>query len=517
MIVKNPVLRGFNPDPSILKVGDTFYIATSTFEVYPGIQIHESKDMVNFEVVSQPLTEDIIDLTNNNPSSGVWAPDITYKDGEFYIVFSNVKTWSRGPFKDVYNYIIHSKSIKGPWSKPVFINSSGFDASLFHDDDGKSYFINQEWDYRGLRGAPCFRGILVQEIDLVNMTLIGEAKNVFRGTDRGLVEGPHIFKRNGYYYLICAEGGTDFNHAESVSRSTNVFGQYITHPNKLILSSKDSDAFLQRAGHASFVDGGNLGWFMAHLCSRPIDKKCMLGRETAIQNIYWENDWPYLKGNTILPYDTYEVKGEVECHLKKEIHYDIESERFKLDFQTLRRPMDEFIKKENGKLILTGKQSVDSYYEQMTLQRRIQEFDTTFGCRLTYDPSSFDHMAGIMIRYQEGDLYFIYVTVNEKNERVLRILTQNDFKTEFYNDIEIRVPQSVFLKIHTAYRECRFYYSLDGSDYKMIGPVLDATLLSDQVVKHGGFTGAFYALHVSDLKEAKKEAIFEKIYYKEND
>jgi xylan 1,4-beta-xylosidase len=181
--IRNPVLPGFNPDPSILRVNDDYYIATSTFEWFPGVQIHHSKDLVHWRLLTHPVTRTSqLDMRGNISSSGVWAPCLSYRDGMFYLIYSNVRSY-KGPFKDVYNYLITAKNIEGPWSEPIFLNSSGFDPSLFHDTDGKKWLVNMLWDHRKLKlvepnhddGANedehasiqgCFAGILIQEYDL---------------------------------------------------------------------------------------------------------------------------------------------------------------------------------------------------------------------------------------------------------------------------------------------------------------------------------------------------------------
>lgn len=516
MKYKNPILPGFNPDPCILRVKDTYYVLTSTFETYPGINIYESKDLVNFELVAHPLTDKVINMKNNTPSSGVWAPDMTYANGEFYIVYSNMKHWARGPFKDSQNFIIHSKSVEGPWSEPVYINSSGFDASMFHDTDGKSYFVNMEWDFRKGGRADSFTGIRVEEIDLKTLTLKGNAKTVFTGTDRGYVEGPHIYKKDDYYYLFCAEGGTDYNHAESISRSKSIFGPYEVHPDKLLVSSKDTNAYLQKAGHASLVDGKENGWFIAHLCGRPLnEKRSILGRETALQNVKWVNDWPYLTNGGIIPSDTYELVGNVEKKDTSLVEYKIPSKKFDLDFQTLRIDMSKYILKNDDSVTLIGRQSCSSFDEQTTLERRLTSFEAAFEAKLSYNPTSFQHMAGIMLRYQEGDLYFLYVTYDEKLGKVLRILTQNDYKPNYYDDFVLPFEGDITLKISINYDKAQFSYSLNDKDFTDFGPVLDTTLLCDEVVKLGGFTGSMLAIHACDLEYYKKEATFSNIVYKE--
>lgn len=517
MKIKNPILTGFNPDPCIIKAKDKYYIATSTFEVFPGISIHESKDLVNWKLVSHPLNSmDIIDMFGNSPSSGVWAPDITYHNGLFYIVFSNMRTWCRGPFKDTLNFIITSESITGPWSKPKYINSSGFDASLFHDDNGKSYFVNMEWDFRQGRGSPCFTGILVQEIDLTTMKLIGDAHKIFKGTDRGLVEAPRIYKINEYYYLLCAEGGTDYNHAESVCRSKDLFSGYELHPNKYLISSKDTDAYLQRAGHGALVDGGEEGWFFAHLCGRPIsEKRCILGRETALQNVLWKDGWPYLANMSIIPRDYYEISKNIEpIDYNADVLYEPNSNSFMLDFQTLRIPMDDYTIRTNDSITLIGQESVNSMHTQNTWQRRLQHFNAEFSFKLEYNPKSFQHMAGLIYRYQEGDLYFLYSTYDEKYGKVLRLFTENEYMVNYYNDIIIPYSDDIYLKCIVEYDKVYFQYSLNGIDFINVGPVLDSSLLSDEYVKYGGFTGSFFGIHACDLEHHKHPAKFMNLHYK---
>ncbi|HXV32167.1 MAG TPA: family 43 glycosylhydrolase, partial [Sinorhizobium sp.] len=216
--IRNPILPGFNPDPSICRVGDDYYIATSTFEWYPGVQIHHSRDLVNWRLVRRPLERaSQLDMRGNPDSCGIWAPCLSYCDGLFWLVYTDVKRFD-GNFKDAHNYIVTAETIEATWSDPVYVNSSGFDPSLFHDDDGRKWFLNMQWNHRtesfgGAPKHPAFDGILLQEWDERTRRLVGPVKNIFAGSPLGLVEGPHLFKRNGWYYLTVAEGGTGYDHA----------------------------------------------------------------------------------------------------------------------------------------------------------------------------------------------------------------------------------------------------------------------------------------------------------------
>ncbi|MDP3523854.1 MAG: glycoside hydrolase family 43 protein, partial [Hoeflea sp.] len=238
-MIVNPILPGFNPDPSICRVGTDYYIATSTFEWYPGVQIHHSTDLVNWRLVGRPLTRaSQLDMRGNPDSCGIWAPCLSHADGLFWLVYTDVKRFD-GNFKDSHNYIVTAPAIEGPWSDPVHVNSSGFDPSLFHDEDGRKWFVNMVWNHRsnsigGQPKHPAFAGILMQEYDAGAGRLIGKPENIFKGSSHGLVEGAHLFKRDGWYYLTVAEGGTGYGHAVTMARSRTLDGPYELHPDTFL-------------------------------------------------------------------------------------------------------------------------------------------------------------------------------------------------------------------------------------------------------------------------------------------
>ena len=215
MKIINPIIPGFHPDASACQVGSDYYIATSTFEWWPGICIYHSSDLINWTLAARPVTMTFYGVES---SGGLWAPHLSYSNGQFYLAITNVRT--RTGFKDTLNYITTCQTIDGTWSDPVYINSSGFDPALFHDDDGRKYFMNMIWDHRP--GHPVFAGIVMQEIDPRTMSLIGEKKIIFEVTSLGNAEGPLILKKDGWYYLMTAAGGTGYMHAAVVARSKSV-------------------------------------------------------------------------------------------------------------------------------------------------------------------------------------------------------------------------------------------------------------------------------------------------------
>ena len=224
-MLKNPILPGFNPDPCICRKGDDYYMAVSTFEWFPGIPIYHSKDMKNWELYTHVLTDDEkVDLKKLPSAKGIWAPCLTYceKEDQFYVVYGVMNSMNARYF-DVDNFLITAKDIKGPWSEPVYLHSSGFDASILHDDDGRKYIVSLDWETRAGYEKP--GAICMVEYDPEKKEIIGYPKRIWKGgTDRGCIEAPHLTKRNGYYYIMCAEGGTGYNHCVTMGRSEKRVG-----------------------------------------------------------------------------------------------------------------------------------------------------------------------------------------------------------------------------------------------------------------------------------------------------
>ncbi|HAA14114.1 MAG TPA: glycoside hydrolase 43 family protein, partial [Cytophagales bacterium] len=275
--INNPILPGFHPDPSIIRVGTDYYLAVSTFEWFPGVQLFHSKDLANWELIGHALTRTSqLDMLGVGDSCGVWAPCLTYHEDTFYLVFSNVKNFD-GLWKDTPNYLVTTQDIRGEWSEPIFLSASGFDGSMFHDEDGKKWFTSMLLDHRD---GKFFGGILLQEYDVQSEKLVGSEYRIFEGSDIGITEGPHIYKKDGYYHLITAEGGTEYGHAVSQARSKAITGPYEIHPeNPIISSSHQLDWPLQKAGHGDIVDTPSGDWYAVCLIGRPLpgSKRCTLG------------------------------------------------------------------------------------------------------------------------------------------------------------------------------------------------------------------------------------------------
>jgi xylan 1,4-beta-xylosidase len=523
----NPILKGFNPDPSILRVGKDYYIATSTFEWFPGVQIHHSTDLIHWELIGHPLERlSQLNMLGNQSSCGIWAPCLSYSDGIYYLIYTDVKAFL-GMFKDTHNYLVTATDIRGPWSEPIYLNSSGFDPSLFHDADGKKYLVNMVMDYR--RWNSKFGGIVLQEYSEETKTLIGEPVNIFKGTPLGFTEAPHLYMHDGYYYLMTAEGGTEYAHAVTVARSRNLTGPYEVDPmNPMLTTSHAPDNPLQKSGHASITEGHNGKWYLAHLCGRPVGEGrcCILGRETAIQEVVWKDGWLRLANGSNIPSLTVEIDGvEADSTVEKQyLMEDFDQSSWSIHLQTLRVPLAEraSLEERPGYLRLYGRESFTSCHYQSLLAHRQQSFYCEVTTKVDFQPKNFQTLAGLVYYYDSLSYYYLYITEDEHLGRVLSILSNVLGRGTQPIGAGIALPRTgeVYLRLTTEKEKAYFSYSLDGEEFVRVGKALDATVLSDDYYAPTGhilFTGAFIGICCQDLSGQGAYADFDYFEYKEDD
>lgn len=521
--IKNPVLPGYHPDPSILRVEDDYYIAVSTFEWFPGVQIYHSKDMVNWQLLTYPLTRSSqLNMIGNPNSGGVWAPALSYSDGLFYLIYTDVKS-RMGAFKDTHNYLVTAENIEGPWSEPVYLNSSGFDPSLFHDDDGKKWLVNMIWDFR--KGTNSFAGIALQEYSPEEQKLTGPIRNIFKGSEIKLTEAPHLYKRNGYYYLVTAEGGTWYTHAVTVARSESLAGPYEVDPTNPVLTSNQDDlSQLQKAGHGSFVETQNGEWYIAHLCARPVvDKKCILGRETAIQKCYWtEDNWIRVEGGNNPNWEVEAPDLPVHPFEPENTYDDFSTDTFKKYWNALRRPFTEdwiSLSERKGYLRLKGGESMSSFHHQSMLARRLESLEVEVETEIEYNPVNFQQMAGLIFYYDTDDYVYLRVTDHEKLGKCLGIIESRhgQYDELLEEDISIAENSSCKLKATVSRQWLQFYYSVDGDNWKEVGSKIDISNLSDDDADYIRFTGTFVGLCAQDLSGQALHADFAYFHYQEKE
>lgn len=523
-LIHNPILRGFNPDPSILRVGDDFYIATSTFEWFPGVRIHHSRDLVHWRLLTRALTRvEQLDMLGIGDSCGIWAPCLSYcgRSKLFHLIYTNVQ--HRGAyFIDAPNYLVTAQDPAGPWSDPVFLNCRGFDPSMFHDDDGRKWLVQMQCDYRP--GRHRFSGIILQEYGPKQKKMVGESRNIFPGSPRGLTEGPHLYKRNGWCYLMVAEGGTGYNHTVTVARSRQIDGPYELDPRHLhLLTSSDAPgAAIQKAGHASLVDTPDGRWYIAHLCSRPLpnDTRCPLGRETALQEVEWTDDgWLRLVGGGHVP------KEKVPAPDLPPAPFDPPPEKNTFDqtefdprLDSLRVPIDPSwasLTARPGWVRMIGRQALQSPRKQSMLARRVSDFRFLAETKLEFAPSHFHHMAGLTAYYDTGHHHYALVTYDSEFGRCLDVLTCDHRQLTRAVDQTIALPADgpVYLRMEMEDAKLWFSYSLDGKAWTRITGDMDPGILSDDYVQPMGFTGAYVGICVHDMTGHGIHADFEYLLY----
>jgi alpha-N-arabinofuranosidase len=292
---RNPILAGFYPDPSVTRVGDTFYLVNSTFAYFPGIPVFESRDLAHWTLIGHVIDRPSqLDFDGLGMSRGVFAPDIEYHDGTFYVI--NTAVDSGG------NFYVTAKSPAGPWSDPVWLHGlGGIDPSFFFDDDGKAYVVNNDIP----DGKPLYdghRAIWIQEFQ--SGKLVGPRKMLIDGgvdiTKKPVwIEGPHLYKRHGWYYLMCAEGGTGVNHSEVIFRARSPWGPFVPYSGNPILTQRDLAADranpIINAGHADIIEAPDGSWWAVFLASRAYGgMHYNTGRETFLLPVTWRDEWPII-------------------------------------------------------------------------------------------------------------------------------------------------------------------------------------------------------------------------------
>jgi xylan 1,4-beta-xylosidase len=530
--ISNPILTGFHPDPSILRVGEDYYLATSTFEWFPGVRIHHSRDLATWRTIQPPLRRrSQLDMLGNPNSCGVWAPCLSHDGERFYLIYTDVKSWNTGPFKDTHNYLVTTNDIEGEWSEPIYLNSSGFDPSLFHDDDGRKWLLNMRWEHRA--GHNQFSGILLQEFDARQNKLIGEAHNIFLGTPIGLVEGPHLYKHNGWYYLLTAEGGTSYEHAASLARSRSLFGPYQVHPHNPLLSSHGHHQLaIKKAGHASLVETQNGEWYLAHLCGRPLEADqergyCPLGRETALQALEWrDDDWLYLRGGGNTPAASFaapafanvDAAAVANVVALSTVHDDFAGPELSLDWQSLRVPTDPSwlsLSDRPGYLRLYGRESLISLHQQSLIGRRLQHFYASASTKLEFEPQDAQQMAGLAAFYDTQHWVYLRVSRDELLGKTLSLLVfdAGQYTEPLAQEVSIEGWPAVYLRVTFERQHFYFEYSGDGGNWLRIGEPFETYKLSDDYCYDLSFTGAFIALCAQDLIGTRINADFDHFVY----
>ena len=545
-MINNPIIPGMAPDPSIIRVDDVYYIATSTFHWNPGIQIYKSSDLANWELINFALKNGEIDLRGTNTPAGIWAPHLSYdySTKKYWLAYSHMLNMSGREFNSD-SYAMWAEDINGPWSEPLYLTSIGFDPAIFHDDDGKHYISILEWETREGYQAPGH--IVVAEVDLDNGGIVDKWKRVTQGfTTRGCAEAPQIYKNNGYYYMLIAAGGTGYAHGVEVGRSENIFGPYEPHPSgEPIITSSPQHLFslgnpdagqfhmynpnsvMQKAGHGSLVQTQTGEWYIAHLMSRPIEGTLFnpLGRETSIQKMKWTKDgWLEMKDGSNLAKMEVEGMEGVQLSNKQshDIYDDFKSDTYNIHFMTPYRNQDvNWVNttERPGYLRIHGENSFFSRMNPAIMATRSTSMFYEFQTKVEFQPLHYSETAGMGLYYDSNNWIYAHLTHSESVDGIVLKLLQATLgeRIEYAHNV-IPVPEGVVeLKVVYNSGQADFYYRLDTNmEWKKFVSSIDALYLSDEGVNGepgeiGGFTGLFNFIGSVDAHQHKSFADFE--YY----
>lgn len=485
MIYRNPVIPGYHPDPSICRVGEDYYIVNSTFEFFPGVPVFHSRNLANWELIGYVLNRrEQLELEGCRNSGGIYAPTIRYHEGMFYMITTNV-TWKG-------NFVVHSERPEGPWSDPAWIDQNGIDPSLFWDDDGTCYYCSN-----GRNDG--VRGIWVFAIDPMTGRILSDKKMVSTGCGGQCTEGPHIYKHNGYYYLMVAEGGTEYQHHEVILRSDSIWGPYEPCPYNPILSHQNRKGHeIQATGHADLVEDQNGNWWAVFLAYRNFSHALLhnLGRETFLAPVHWTEDgWPIIgeNGQTELLADApLPAPALPVCY---DLNQDFSKGSIDLRFEYTRNPdMALFeLNREAGALILHGSEITLSQPGTSPTVLSVQQpaFCTHVEVELAEDTLTAAR-AGLSAYYNNDYHYDIYLSNQDGKLYVGFTKAVHDMTVEIAR-IPVKGSGRIVLSIDSDRVGYTFRYQEAGCEAITIGSGHNAGL-STEGTKTMTFTGTMFAI-----------------------
>jgi alpha-N-arabinofuranosidase len=507
---RNPILQGFYPDPSITRVGDDFYLVTSTFSWFPGIPIFHSRDLVSWRQIGNAIHRpDQLDFGRLGLSRGVFAPAIEHHRGTFYILNTCVDCGG--------NFLITATDPAGPWSDPVWLPDleGAIDPSLFFDEDGRSWIVNNGPP----EGAPLYEGhraIWIQEYDAASKRTTGPRRVLVNGgidiTQRPIwIEGPHIIRKDGFYYLIAAEGGTAVGHSQVVLRSERVTGPYVPGPRNPILTQRDLPPDRPRpitsAGHADFVRLDNGQWWATFLAVRSYaDDYYNTGRETFLMPVVWEDGWPRITApREAIPYS--HARPALPRQLAPPVptsgpfahREDFNGGRLPFHWMMPRNPRERWYELDDGRLVLRARAvGLGENGNPSFLARRQQHINASATTVIRFAPLRDGEEAGLAAFQSEEFWYFLALAM--ENGRQILKLERRAGPGDPAGGIAIAsIPSPVpagaplWLRAEARGPVYRFSYAVREGEWRTLFDHADGTILSTRTA--GGFVGAVFGVH----------------------
>ncbi|MEJ7559014.1 MAG: glycoside hydrolase family 43 protein [Pedobacter sp.] len=510
--IKNPILAGFYPDPAICKVGSDYYIVNSTFVYFPGIPILHSKDLKNWKQIGSAVTRPSqMDFMGEQTSRGLFAPAINHEKGTFYITCTDIDHGG--------NFIMTAKNPAGPWSNPVYIKEArGIDPSMFFDA-GKAYMIYNSDPPDGKSLYSGHRTVKILEIDLVTLKPVGAEKILVNGgVDLSKkpvwIEAPHIYKRNEFYYLMAAEGGTSVNHSKVVFRSKDVRGPFIPYENNPILTHRNLDPKrknpISSVGHADLVDGPDGQTYAVFLGVRPYEADFYnTGRETFIAPVKWIEGWPVIEPDHKQVQYQYnfnwkeqKIKGQVPLNGNFVIKTPFK-DSLSTEFLFLRTHNPTWYSFKDNKNSLTLKllpETISGRANPAFIGRRQQHLTSFASTEMDFSAKQDNEKSGIVIFQSENNFYYLCKS-QSKGEQVIQLYkgkSNADGGMELIKEEVLpRSNAKIFLKINSDRDKYSFSYALKAGDWKVLADQLDGKYLSTAVAR--GFVGSLYGVYATSV------------------
>ena len=530
---RNPILPGGYPDPSICHDGDSWYLVNSSFEYFPGLPIHRSTDLVNWKLIGHGLNRDsqvngAVNLVDVQSNGGIHAPSIRCGEGMFYIITTNVYQPADGSPTQMVNFVITAEKPEGPWSEPhVLEGAPGIDPDIFFDDDGRVWYVGTHSPEK-----PAFPGegeIWLQEIDTSNWSLKGERHFLWRGACGGTwAEGPHLYRHDGRYYLMVAEGGTSFNHAVMIAVSDKITGPYQSNPRNPILTSRhlSYDSWVNSTGHADLFQLPDGRWYMVALGIRgEVNRRSNMGRETHLLPVSWEREpyewkkvkyeWPVASPLTGRVERQYPMPFEgTKQKQRSEFIDDFDQEQLDLqwNFRRLPRPGSWSLEQNPGYLRLHGSPTVIQERGRASLLG-IRQTETAFSyeTRMLFPAINEGDESGIVL-IQKDDNYISLTLKHDSDAHLLQLSLAEPGSAPIVKQsavIENYIGE-IYLKIITRDGEYAFDWALhETEEYREF-----ARLDGDLVLSHG-YTGAYLGLYTTtNGNEQETHADFDWVMYR---
>lgn len=482
----NPVIPGFHPDPSVCRVGDDFYLVNSSFQFFPGVPIYHSKDLIHWEQVGHCLTRrSQLELKQSENAGGIWAPTIRYHNGKFYMITTNQANGG--------NFFVTADRPEGPWSDPIWVDQDGIDPTLFWDTDPKTgkercYYVGNAWG-----------GILLTEVDLNTGKRIGDRKVIWQGTGGRYPEGPHIYKRDGYYYLLIAEGGTEFSHKVTMARSKNIWGPYEGHPNNPVLThltQKGQDNMIQGVGHADIVEApdGSL-WAVALGFRWQTGTHHLLGRETFLTPVQWaKGKWPTFNGGNNI-----ELKMDCPTLPQVEMPHPASTITFapgkELDMRLnyLCNPVEKnySLNERPGFLRMrAGNKTINQAGSPTFIGVRQTAIDQTFTATINTTALLDGARAGLTA-YMGKEYHYDIVIAKRDSKSVVQVIYRLGKMTHIEKEIPLEGSTATLGIRGTAHD---YHFMLNGKEIAL----MDSKLISTETA--GGFTGIYFGVFVDGTR-----------------